>query len=57
MGVDEGTPVTEGYKKGNNKFTGKIQRVTIDLKDVQSANTEPEQHAVRDVHARKTMTD
>ena len=57
VGVDEGTPVTEGYKKGNNKFTGKIQRVTIDLKDVQSANTEPEQHAVRDVHARKTMTD
>ena len=25
VGVDEGTPVTEDYKEGNNKFTGKIQ--------------------------------
>jgi arylsulfatase A-like enzyme len=32
VGVDEATPVTEDYKEGDNKFTGKIQKVTIELK-------------------------
>ncbi len=31
VGEDEATPVTEDYKEGNNRFTGKIQRVTIEL--------------------------
>jgi arylsulfatase A-like enzyme len=34
VGVDEGTPVTEDYAGPNNRFTGKIERVTIDLKPV-----------------------
>lgn len=32
VGVDEATPVTEDYKEGDNKFTGKIRKVTIDIK-------------------------
>jgi arylsulfatase len=32
VGTDDGTPVTEDYKEGNNKFTGKIQKVTVELK-------------------------
>jgi arylsulfatase len=32
VGVDEATPVTEDYKERDNKFTGKIRKVTIDLK-------------------------
>jgi arylsulfatase A-like enzyme len=32
VGMDLYTPVTEDYTKGNNKFTGKIDKVTIDLK-------------------------
>lgn len=32
VGIDEGTPVTEDYKKRDNKFTGKIRKVTIELK-------------------------
>jgi arylsulfatase len=32
VGVDEATPVTEDYKEGNNKFNGKVRKVTIDLK-------------------------
>jgi hypothetical protein len=32
VGVDLYTPVTSDYAKGNNKFTGKINKVTIDLK-------------------------
>ena len=34
VGVDEGTPVTEDYKAGNNTFTGKIHHVTIDVKPI-----------------------
>jgi arylsulfatase A-like enzyme len=30
VGMDEGTPVTEDYKDHQNKFTGKILKVTID---------------------------
>jgi hypothetical protein len=32
VGMDLYTPVTSDYLKGNNKFTGKIDKVTIDLK-------------------------
>ena len=32
VGQDDATPVTEDYKEGDNKFTGKIHRVTIQLK-------------------------
>jgi len=32
VGVDEATPVTEAYKERHNKFTGKIEKVTIELK-------------------------
>jgi arylsulfatase len=32
VGVDEATPVTEDYKERENKFTGKIRKVTVELK-------------------------
>ena len=32
VGQDDATPVTEDYKERDNKFTGKIHKVTIDLK-------------------------
>jgi arylsulfatase len=32
VGVDGETPVTDDYKAGDNKFTGKIQKVTVELK-------------------------
>ncbi len=32
VGMDLYTPVTSDYTKGDNKFTGKIEKVTIDLK-------------------------
>jgi arylsulfatase len=32
VGVDEGTPVTHDYKERDNAFTGKINRVTVELK-------------------------
>ncbi len=38
VGVDLYTPVTSDYAKGNNKFTGKIDKVTIDLKKMSPAD-------------------
>ena len=32
VGVDGETPVSDDYKEGDNKFTGKIGKVTIELK-------------------------
>ncbi|MCI0704816.1 MAG: arylsulfatase [Planctomycetia bacterium] len=32
VGVDEATPVTEDYKERDNKFTGKLGKITIELK-------------------------
>jgi len=32
VGVDEATPVTEAYAEGDNEFTGKIEKVTVELK-------------------------
>ncbi|MEO8324756.1 MAG: arylsulfatase [Nitrospirota bacterium] len=34
VGVDEGTPVTAAYAERHNEFTGKIENVTIDLKEM-----------------------
>lgn len=39
VGVDEGTPVTEAYKVPF-KFTGKIGKVTIELKETKKADSE-----------------
>jgi hypothetical protein len=38
VGQDLYTPVTSDYAKGNNKFTGTIDKVTIDLKKMNSAD-------------------
>ena len=32
VGVDEATPVTQDYKERDNKFTGKIQKVVVEVR-------------------------
>ena len=32
VGVDNETPVTDEYREGNNRFTGKIVKVTVEAK-------------------------
>jgi hypothetical protein len=34
VGMDDAMPVTEDYKVGDNAFTGKIHKVTIDVKPI-----------------------
>ena len=55
--IDEGTPVTEDYKERDNKFTGKIHSVTIDLKEMKAAPPEAEQQAVREARARRIVAE
>jgi hypothetical protein len=55
--MDGGTPVSDDYKDRDNTFTGKINSITIDLKEIKAANAEAEQRAVREAHVRKTMSD
>jgi arylsulfatase len=57
VGMDEGTPVTEDYKEGNNKFTGKIYSVTIDTKEMKGASAEVEQQVVHEAHVLKQLAD
>jgi hypothetical protein len=48
VGVDLYTPVTSDYKKGDNKFTGKINQVTIDLKKMNPADEAAAKKAVEE---------
>jgi arylsulfatase len=32
VGMDNETPVTEDYREGDNRFTGRIQKVTIETR-------------------------
>lgn len=57
MGMDDGTPVTEDYKEGNNTFTGTIQKVAIDLTEMKAAQVEAEQQVVHEAHIRKQLAD
>ena len=34
VGVDDSTPVTNDYKERDNAFTGKILKVTVDVKPI-----------------------
>jgi arylsulfatase A-like enzyme len=42
VGMDLYTPVTSDYAKGNNKFTGKIHKVTVNLKKMNATEEEAE---------------
>jgi arylsulfatase len=57
VGMDEGTPVTEDYKERDNKFTGKIHSITIELKEAKIASEEDVKQAMREASKRKTLSD
>jgi arylsulfatase len=44
VGVDLYTPVTPDYEQGMTKFTGKINKVTIDLKRMDTAEKQAEKN-------------
>ncbi len=56
VGADEGTPVTEAYKPPF-KFTAKISKVTVELKDVKAAEHEGAEEAHRVARLKKALAD
>ena len=56
VGVDEGTPVIETYKVPF-KFTGKIARVTIELKEMKSAERDEAEQAHKVSVLKKALAD
>jgi len=56
VGADEGTPVTEAYKVPF-KFTGKIDKVTIDLKEMKTADKEKAETARKEAGMKKALSD
>ena len=56
MGADEATPVTETYKMPF-KFTGKIGKVTIELKEMKTAETDEAARARKVTVMKKTLAD
>jgi arylsulfatase A-like enzyme len=56
VGADEGTPVTEDYKVPF-KFTGKIGKVTIDLKDMKKADRDDAEQARKAAALKKGLAD
>ncbi len=56
MGADEGTPVTEAYKVPF-KFTGKIAKVTIELKGMKKADNDDAEQARKSTVLKKALAD
>jgi len=56
VGADEGTPVTEAYKSPF-KFTGKIAKVTVELKDMKAAEHDEAEEARRVARLKKALAD
>jgi arylsulfatase A-like enzyme len=56
VGADEGTPVTEAYKVPF-KYTGKIAKVTIELKDVKAAAHDRADEARKVAGVKKALAD
>jgi arylsulfatase A-like enzyme len=56
VGIDEGTPVTEAYKVPF-KFTGKIAKVTVELKDVKAADRNETEQARTTSVLKKALAD
>jgi len=56
VGADEGTSVTEAYKVPF-KFTGKIDKVTIELKEVKAAHKEEVDRAQKEARLKKGLSD
>jgi hypothetical protein len=57
VGEDDATPVTEDYKAYDNKFTGKILKVTVDVKEMGAAGKHEAEQAHQDAARKKAASD
>ncbi len=49
--------IRQTQKEGDNKFTGKIHSVTIDLKETKTAGSGAIDYAMHEASKRKTLSD
>ena len=56
VGADEGTPVTEDYT-APFKFTGTIDKVTIELKEMKAADNEKAEKSHKEAALKKALSD
>ena len=56
VGAYEGTPVTEAYKVPF-KFTGKIAKVTIELKEMKTSDRDDAEHAHKVATLKRALSD
>ena len=56
VGMDDATPVTTDYKERDNAFTGKILKVTIDVKPIGEAVKAAAEKADKEVALKKAMS-
>ena len=56
VGVDDATPVTSDYKERDNAFTGKILKVTVDVKPVGAAVKAEADAAKRETEVKKALS-
>jgi hypothetical protein len=58
VGIDLATPVVETIgAEAKSRFTGRIHKVTIEVKEMKAATSEADQQAVREAHARKRLAE
>jgi hypothetical protein len=57
VGEDDATPVTEDYKAYDNKFTGKIVKIILDLKETKTAENAQEDKLRAEASLKKAMAD
>jgi arylsulfatase len=56
VGMDDATPVTPDYKERDNAFTGKIVKVTVDVKPVGAAVKAQADTAQREAAVKKSLS-
>lgn len=56
VGVDDATPVTNDYKERDNAFTGKIHKVTVDVKPIGEAVKAAAESAKRGATSKKALS-
>jgi arylsulfatase len=57
VGQDDATPVTTDYKHGDNAFTGKILKVTLDVKPIGTATKAEADTGQRTAAVKKALSD
>ena len=57
VGVDDATPVTSDYKERDNAFTGKILKVTVEVKPMGAAIKAQAESAQREAAVKKAISD